>query len=253
MSHDDPLDALIATAKAHDVPPEDAENRAWAAFAGTLGGGGGGLPGAPEVAGKKGIGLALKIAGSVVLASVTGVGVAQWSTPGETPPPASHVSAEAPSPGPVTAERSPTHTRVATSDAPVAPVLPPATMVDTPASPATPPSKSPPRTHAVATPEPLADAPDLTRSASTLAEEARLVGSMWKALERGEAKRALSLAQAHGARFEDGALGLEARAAALAARCLLGRPTDLAELDAVNKLSTPSIAKRISSACAKKP
>ncbi|MGH1345848.1 MAG: hypothetical protein ACRBN8_30065 [Nannocystales bacterium] len=245
MSHDDALDALIATAKAQDLPPPGAEDQAWAAFAGSLDGGGGGgsdLPGAAEVAGAKGVGLALKVAGGVVLASVAAVGVARWSTPSEVPSVEPHVSAE-----PVLAETAaiaPERAVMPAVDvAPVAPVAAPE-RAPVPVSPAS-------RAQITSAPAP---APVVARpSASTLAEEARSVGSMWKALDRGDAKRALSIAQAHGVRFKGGALGLEARGAALAARCVLGRPTDLRELEVVTKTAAPAVAKRISSACTKKP
>ena len=97
MSNDDALDALIATAMAHDQPPDGAEDQAWAAFAGGLGGGGGGSGAAVPAAAK---GLALKVVLGVAAASAVTVGVLQAT--GE-PAPVSSVAATddaAPTPSP---------------------------------------------------------------------------------------------------------------------------------------------------------
>lgn len=250
MSHDDALDALISTAKVQDRPPEGAEDQAWAAFAGSLGGGDGGdgggsdAPGAAEVATLAGAkGLAIKLAVGAVLASAATVGVLRWSAPSNEPPAEPTVSAE----------RSPAAASVATpvpvGSPAVSAVVPPVAAPQTPT--ASVPVRPPPRARTGR--EPVPPEPVEPALASTLAEEARLVGSMWKALDGGDPERALSLAQSHGARFKGGELSLEARGAALAARCVLGRPTNLRELEVVQKAAAPAVAKRISAACTKKP
>ncbi len=248
MKHDDALDALIATAKAKDVPPEGAEDQAWAAFAGSLGGGGGGsdVPVAEVATAAKGVGLAIKVAVGVALASAAAVGVVRWSAAEPEPHAGPSVSSER-SPAPASVVPPPPRAAAPPVSVGVAPVAAP----ELPSEPE--PVARAARVRSLdasagAQREPIAPA-----SASTLAEEARLVGSMWKALDLDDAAQALSLAKSHGVRFEGGALELEARAAALAARCVLGRPTDLREFEAVQKAATPSVAKRVSAACAKKP
>lgn len=242
MSHDDALDSLIATAKAHDLPPEGAEDQAWAAFAGGLGGGGGGgaeFPVGAEGAAAAGakLGVVLKVVAALAVASAAAVGVARWSEP--TPEPSASVE-----PSPASAP-SPVEPRAPMPPPVVAAAAPPAVADPEPAQPVPAQAAAPSRETPVSPPPAAA--------LSTLAQEARLVGSMWKALDRGDARRALALAQSHGARFEGGALDLEARAAALAARCVLRRPVDLHELESVKKSATASVAKRVSAACAKKP
>lgn len=239
MSHDDALDALIATAKAEDVPPMGAEDQAWATFAGSPGGGGGDVA---TGAGAKGVGLALKVVGGAVFVSLAAVGVAQWSASGGEPSVVRPASS-----APATVQAS-----VPSQERPVGPAVgvPPVAAPEPPTPVAV---QAPARVQSSAAAQP-APAPVVAPSSeSTLVEEARLVGSMWKALDLGDAQRALSLAQAHGVRFKEGALRLEARGAALAARCVLGLPTDLRELDAVQKTAAASVVTRISAACGNKP
>ncbi len=263
MKPHDPLDALIATAKEHDRPPDGAVDQAWAAFVGGGGGGGSDLPTGGEIAtaagAQAGMGLALKSVAALALVSATVVGVARWSAP-----PAESSTEPAGSAPLARRSADPEVARPRPSDPAggglsVDPVVAPSPL-RAPAAPLSGPSGAglvadrrpvPPRRAEPADPEPTPPQPIAPGSASTLAEEARLVGSMWKALDRGDARRALVLARSHGTRFANGALRVEARAAGLAARCQLGRPTNLLELQSVRREATPAVAKRISTACGK--
>ncbi len=237
MSNDDALDALIATAMAHDQPPDGAEDQAWAAFAGGLGGGGGGSGAAVPAAAK---GLALKVVLGVAAASAVTVGVLQAT--GE-PAPVSSVAATddaAPTPSP-----APEPAAALPRAAPSSPAVSPSPVRAS--RPSKPLSRRAPRD-----PEPQTRAQPAAEDASTLAEEARRVGALWNALDRGDATEALALADAYRARFPDGTLQFEARAAALAARCQLGRPLDLSERERVEAGASAAVLKRISAACRKK-
>ncbi len=242
MKNDDALDALIATAKQHDVPPEGAEDRAWVGFVGALGGGGGGggeasTPAADLAGAATNASAVAKGVAAFVVAAAAVVGVVRWAQP-EPDMPVDPASA----PAVVAPEAEPP------APAPPASAPPPST----PRGAASPPLAPDP----VARPRPIRpsrerEAP-ATGSASTLAEEARLVGAIWKAIDRGDADAALSLVARYRRDFEDGKLGSEARAAALVARCSLGKPINLTELDALRSSASPAVAKRLMSACERK-
>ena len=76
---------------------------------------------------------------------------------------------------------------------------------------------------------------------------------MWKAIDRGDAEAALALSTRYGREHADGELATEARAAALVARCSLGRPINLSQLEAVRRTATRAVLKRLDAACAPSP
>lgn len=248
MNNDNALDALIAKAKRHDAPPEHAEQDAWAGFVGALGGGGGGGGGGEDTGpaptptsealtkGPSALGLGKVVAALAVVGAV-GAGVAQWTQPD--PPPRVEAPIETSTP----TQHPPSAAGVA---APLPAVTPAPTAVPEASTvTATPPIAGVQRPRV----SPRPAAPEVPVSASTLAEEARLVGSMWKAIDRGDAKAALPLAAQHRARFPEGELRLEAQAAGVAARCILGRAINLTELQALRRGASTSVANRLTAAC----
>lgn len=241
MKNDDALDSLIALAKRHDRPPDDTEAHAWAGFVAALGPGGGGDTGMPvaetAAASKGGTVLALAAKGLAVGAVVSVAGIAMVTA---------QRSAE-PKPQPVVeAESAPTAPSV--SPPPVAQKTVPAVVPPLPPAPSeTPPAAAPRRR---ARPDP---APPAVTPASTLAEEARLVGSMWKAIDRDDAEAALALSARYAREHGEGELRMEARAAALVARCTLDRPINLSALEAVRKTASRAVLKRLDGACSTTP
>lgn len=240
MKNDDALDSLIALAKRHDLPPDDAEAHAWAGFVAALGPGGGGDTGMPvaeaAAASKGGTVLALAAKGLAVaaVASVAGLAVVTAKRSAE-PQPRPVVEAESAPAAPSVSPPADPPERVPA----VAPTLAP--------EPSTTPAPATPRRRGRPEPAP-AVAP-----ASTLAEEARLVGSMWKALDRNDADAALALSARYAREYGEGELQTEARAAALVARCTLGRPINLTALASVRKTATRAVLKRLDAACSTTP
>lgn len=245
MNNDDALDALIAKAKRHDAPPEHAEQDAWAGFVGALGGGGGGggegtgsAP--PPIAealtgGASSVGLVKGIA-ALAVAGAVGWGVSARNQPDPSPRLEAPIETSAPL----------KHPASAADPAPLPAVAPVPTVLPEPRSrTADPEAADAQRRSAPPRPTP----PTVPSSPSTLAEEARLVGSMWKAIDRGNAKAALPLAAQHRTRFPEGELRLEAQAARVAARCILGRAINLTELQALRRAASTSVANRLTAAC----
>lgn len=248
MNNDDALDALIAKAKRHDAPPQGAEHDAWVGFVGALGSGGGGGGGesatpAPTATaealtnGASALGLAKALA-ALALVGAVGLGVSQWTQPDPSP------SHEAPTETRVPLQEPPP--RASGVAVPLRAVAPAPKLAPQPRVPtATPETTHSPRLGAPPQPAPSA----VPVAQSTLAVEARLVGSMWKAIDRGDAAAALPLAAQHRTQFPDGELRLEAQAAGAAARCILGRPINLTELQAIRRGASKSVANRLAGAC----
>jgi hypothetical protein len=262
---------LIAVAKAHDRPPVGATSRAWTSLEAALGAGMG--PSVPVTAAAS----ASTTAGGLGFKGLVVVGVAVLMAGG-----AAIVlgSKERGATEAARADATPVHRRGA-SDA-TTPALGGATQTDAPPShpQATiegatiePPVPTPERDAIAAAPAAAAPERDVRRRRradvradgrrdtpppadakpdppqSDLAEQARLVGEAWRAVNAGNAARALELVAEHARRFPRSPLAPERDACRIVAWCEQGRPWAAAKARAFLAAHGGTPASRVQQAC----
>lgn len=214
------LDRLISAVKRHDHPSAATTDRAWASLDAALGAGA--APSVPidlaAAAGAAG-GLGSKALVLVGIAAITAITTATvaWTIESRGRAPTIAVARDAPH-----ADRDAPDAEVAPTQAAADPIAP---AVLAPASaivPATTDSPEPPTAEAAApTPRrtPAASPTHDAAPTSTLAEEARLLGEAWRALNAGDPARALATVKLHAERFPTSALANEREAARIVAWC----------------------------------
>jgi hypothetical protein len=215
------LDRIIAAAKRHDRPSASTTQRAWAELdAAIIAGTGPSVPvdvGASAAASGAGI-KSLVIVGITVITAATTAIIAGAIESRDRDPIAAARPAAAPT---MHAAPSPLPPAVAPAAIPPAmPIAEPLPAADVPASEPTPVVRAgvrPQNDRSVATP---GEAP----ATSTLAEQARLLGQAWRAINDGDTALALSQLQDHLRRFPDSALAQERDAARIVAWCTAKKP-----------------------------
>lgn len=238
------LDRLIATAKKHDHPEPEVTRKAWRSVESAIGAGA--VPSVPVALGKvttsstagiKGlvVGVAVVMAGGAALVAGRG-----WATDDN-----DRSAVEARSELPSAAD--PADRRQTGTTAPPIESEPPLPALEPIPSPSVVPtrtrSEAPPRQHAA----PTSDADP--RTPSTLAEEARLLGQAWRALNTDDIELAVNLVAEHRRRFPGSPLGPERRACEIVAQCKQGHPAALQEAQAFVEDHDGAPASRVREAC----
>jgi hypothetical protein len=217
------LDRLIAAAKEHDHPPVETTQRAWASLRSAIEAGIG--PSVPVVAsasattglGVKGI---VVVVVAVVMAGAAAIGLRDDGDE----PVAVAASQETPraTERPAPPERTKLAAHEQEEDAAASEVVPaPFANAAEPVPDVAP--RSEPNRSGSSQPTPSEPAAALENK-STLAEQARLLGEAWKAVNAGRSAHALELVAEHARRFPDSPLGPEREACRIVAWCVDERP-----------------------------
>lgn len=233
------LDRLIAAAKRHDRPAAAHTERAWASLeAAMIGGAGPSVPielgtSAGAVASGVGLKTLVVVTVTVITAATTAIVAGAIETRDretivrKDSAPERRAPANVPAPATLPAE------------------LAPAPVAAQPITPEPDPATSPRRAAPI---EPAAVAP--TDAASTLAEEARLLGDVWRDLNAGDNTAALAKVQEHAQRFPNSPLSRERQAARIVAWCAERKPWAAAQARTfLADRPDGTLAERIERAC----
>jgi hypothetical protein len=211
------LDRLIAAAKQHDHPPVETTQRAWASLHTAIEAGIG--PSVPVVAtasattgiGVKGI---VVVVVAVVMAGAAAIGLRDDGD--ERGQVAASEETRRATELPTDSERTKLAAHERSEDAVANEVVPAPFANAAEPEPDAPPRREPKRSAAIE--------PSPTRTKSTLAEQAQLLGKAWKAVNAGRSAYALELVAEHARRFPDSALEPEREACRIVAWCVEDRP-----------------------------
>jgi hypothetical protein len=242
------LDRIIAAAKQHDQLPPSATDRAWASLAAAVVAGT--EPSVPVDIGTgaaaTGLGLkGLVIASvTVITAATTAIVASSITSRDRDPVVVARSEIEPEPPRPVNATPQPAMLPMA--PAPTAATLA-APVVAAPASPSEDATRGPRRP---LSPEVVADVAATEPVASTLAEQARLLGEAWRDLSAGETDRALARLEEHARRFPQTSLHPEREAAKVVAWCQQGKPWAHGQARRfIADHEGTTLAKRVAGAC----